>query len=123
MNTAPMRALILPSGEPSPTTKYLESHRKFWVFLGPSVALNGNGIYSPFNKAPRRRANVPGPGHRRETSMTRRIMKRMLALGGVLALLLCGSAQAAPFPPELEADYAAALAWWGVSSPPQCASV
>lgn len=50
--------------------------------------------------------------------------KWIVGLTGVLvALVLAGSAQAAPFTPELEADYEAALAWWGVSTPPQCASV
>jgi len=41
----------------------------------------------------------------------------------VLAVGLAGTAQAAPFTPELEADYSAALAWWGVTSPPLCSSV
>lgn len=41
----------------------------------------------------------------------------------VAALVAVPAAGAAPFTPELEADYAAALSWWGVTSPPQCASV
>jgi len=41
----------------------------------------------------------------------------------VVLALLATPAAAEPFTPELEADYAAALAWWGVSSPPQCATV
>lgn len=50
-------------------------------------------------------------------------MGRVALLALVVALLGAGSAQAAPFTPELEADYNAALAWWGVSSPPLCSSV
>jgi len=53
-------------------------------------------------------------------------MWRVYVLWIVMVLLLLagvGKAQAAPFTPELEADYAAALAWWGVSSPPLCSSV
>lgn len=41
----------------------------------------------------------------------------------VAALVAVPAASAAPFTPELEADYAASLAWWGVSSPSQCATV
>jgi len=51
---------------------------------------------------------------------------RSLTLLAVFAAFALGSAapaSAAPFSPELEADYAAALAWWGVSSPPLCATV
>lgn len=56
--------------------------------------------------------------------MPPRIMRQAAAIGIVVtALLIAPSAQAAPFTPELETDYQAALAWWGVSSPPQCASV
>lgn len=50
-------------------------------------------------------------------------MKRAAVLAFVIVGLLAGSAQAAPFTPELNADYAAAQAWWGVSSPPLCSSV
>jgi hypothetical protein len=53
-----------------------------------------------------------------------------LALLGVLAaslvasLALASRAQAdEPFTPTLEAEYTAALAFWGVSSPPQCEEV
>ena len=50
-------------------------------------------------------------------------MKRVAVIGIVLASLLPGGAQAAPFTAELEADYNAALAWWGVPFPPLCSSV
>jgi hypothetical protein len=54
-------------------------------------------------------------------------VKRLFLIGlsfAVVALAAPGAAQAAePFTPELEADYTAALAWWGISSPPQCATV
>jgi len=50
-------------------------------------------------------------------------VKRGLTLAVVMLGLLAGSAQAAPFTPELEADYASALAWWGVASPPLCSSM
>lgn len=47
-----------------------------------------------------------------------------VALYAVLACLVwAGKASADPFTPELEADYQAALAWWGVETAPQCASV
>jgi hypothetical protein len=52
-----------------------------------------------------------------------------LALIGVLAvsliacLSLASRAQAEPFTPTLESEYAAALAFWGASSPPQCEEV
>jgi hypothetical protein len=53
--------------------------------------------------------------------MTRRTIAVALV---VFALgIFAAPASAAPFTPELEADYAAALAWWGVESPPQCATV
>lgn len=54
--------------------------------------------------------------------MTQRIY-RVLLLAVVVLGVGVSSAQAAPFTPELEADYQAALDWWGVPSPPQCASV
>jgi hypothetical protein len=48
----------------------------------------------------------------------------VLALCLVASLALAGRAQAdEPFTPTLEAEYAAALAYWGVSSPPQCEEV
>lgn len=52
-------------------------------------------------------------------------MKRIAVLFVLLAAFLVPpvAAQAEPFTPELEADYAAALEWWGVTSPPQCSSV
>jgi hypothetical protein len=54
--------------------------------------------------------------------MPKRIYR--VALLAVLMLTVGASgAQAEPFTLELEADYQAALTWWGVSTPPQCASV
>ena len=46
-----------------------------------------------------------------------------IALVAIFGLLLAVRAEAAPLTPELETDYSSALAWWGVVSPPQCASV
>jgi hypothetical protein len=48
----------------------------------------------------------------------------VLAVCLVASLALASGAQAdEPFNPTLEAEYAAALAFWGVSSPPQCEEV
>ena len=48
----------------------------------------------------------------------------VLAVCFVASLALASRAQAdEPFTPTLEAEYAAALAFWGVSSPPQCEEV
>ena len=55
--------------------------------------------------------------------MPKRIYRVLLLAVFVLTVVGAGGAQADPFTPELEADYQAALAWWGVSTPPQCASV
>jgi hypothetical protein len=52
-----------------------------------------------------------------------KVMKRAVISMGVTLALGVPSAGAAPFTPELEAQYQAALAWWGVPAPPQCASV
>jgi hypothetical protein len=41
----------------------------------------------------------------------------------VVLLALAGTARAEPFNPTLEAEYDAALAFWGVSAPPQCEEV
>lgn len=57
------------------------------------------------------------------TSSGYKLIKRVLLLAAVLLALGVSEAQATPFTPELEADYVAALAWWGVASPPECASV
>jgi|GEM_PF-4500004 len=48
---------------------------------------------------------------------------RVLLLAIVVLTVGASGVQAAPFTPELEADYQAALAWWGVPAPSQCASV
>lgn len=53
---------------------------------------------------------------------------RILAAALLVVAILFGAvgaqpAEAAPFTPELEADYTAALAWYGVASPPRCATV
>ncbi len=54
----------------------------------------------------------------------RRPLLLLLALAVPVSLLsLAGTAQAEPFTPTYEAEYAAALAFWGVSSPPQCEEV
>jgi hypothetical protein len=50
-------------------------------------------------------------------------MKRLLLLGMALFLLGTASAQARPFGPVEEADYAYAQAFWGVQSPPLCGEV
>jgi hypothetical protein len=49
--------------------------------------------------------------------------KWILGVSFAIALFLPATAAAEPFTPELETDYAAALSWWGVESPPQCATV
>ncbi len=41
----------------------------------------------------------------------------------VVLLVVADRAQAEPFNPTLEAEYGAALAFWGVSAPPQCEEV
>lgn len=51
--------------------------------------------------------------------MNHRIAVALIALA---ALTCASTAQAAPFTPELEADYAAAEAWWG-AQPIGCSSV
>jgi Matrixin len=53
--------------------------------------------------------------------MTRRTLAALAVIIG--SLIFATAANAEPFTPELEADYTAALAWWGVASPPQCTSV
>jgi len=54
----------------------------------------------------------------------RPVLATVAALIAVLACLLwVQESTAAPITPELEADYTAALAWWGVESPPLCLSV
>jgi hypothetical protein len=51
----------------------------------------------------------------------------LLALSTLVVLVafpvLAGTAKAEPFNPMLEAEYGAALAFWGVSAPPQCEEV
>ena len=47
----------------------------------------------------------------------------VLAVGLIACLSLASRAQAEPFTPTLESEYAAALAFWGASSPPQCEEV
>jgi hypothetical protein len=55
---------------------------------------------------------------------TPRALLSVLAVCLVASLALASTAQAdEPFNPTLEAEYAAALAFWGVSSPPQCEEV
>jgi hypothetical protein len=50
-------------------------------------------------------------------------MKRLLLLGIALFFLGTASAQARPFGPVEEADYAYAQAFWDVQSPPLCGEV
>lgn len=54
--------------------------------------------------------------------MQLRIYTAAIALMALFAVPATQAA-AAPLTAELEGDYAAALAWWGVASPPQCAGV
>jgi hypothetical protein len=49
------------------------------------------------------------------------VVSTLVVLAGLL--VLAGRAQAEPFTPTLEAEYGAALAFWGVSAPPQCEEV
>jgi hypothetical protein len=46
-----------------------------------------------------------------------------LVVALVAFFTLAGTAKAEPFTPTLEAEYGAALAFWGVSAPPQCKEV
>lgn len=55
--------------------------------------------------------------------MRRATFAAVVGICAVFALVLVGRAQAAPFTPSAEADYAFALEWWGVSAPPACATV
>lgn len=60
----------------------------------------------------------------RSSPFTPRALLSLLAVCLVAFLALAGKAQAnEPFSPTLENEYAAALAFWGVSSPPQCEEV
>jgi len=60
----------------------------------------------------------------RRPLFTSRALLSALAVCLVASLALASTAQAdEPFNPTLEAEYAAALAFWGVSSPPQCEEV
>jgi hypothetical protein len=60
----------------------------------------------------------------RPSLSTPRALLSALAVCLVAVLALASTAQAdEPFNPTLEAEYAAALAFWGVSSPPQCEEV
>jgi hypothetical protein len=53
-----------------------------------------------------------------------RLSSALATLAALVALLaLASTAQAEPFTPTLEAEYGAALAFWGVSAPPQCEEV
>jgi len=53
-----------------------------------------------------------------------RLSLSLSTLVAVVALFgLTGTAQADPFDSTLEAEYGAALAFWGVSAPPQCEEV
>jgi hypothetical protein len=53
--------------------------------------------------------------------------RQSFALAAIVALVsllaLAGPAHAEPFNPTLEAEYQSALAFWGVSAPPQCEEV
>lgn len=75
-----------------------------------------------FNQVPRRRCNVPGLATEVSGSMT-----KMKVAGAVLALLALlavpTEAHARPFNELDEAIYLEALAYWGVDSPPACATV
>jgi hypothetical protein len=50
-------------------------------------------------------------------------MRRVMLLSLLLALLVPGAAQANPFTPEVEADYQAAVIWWGQGEPIGCLTI
>lgn len=59
----------------------------------------------------------------RSRPSTPRATLKVLAVCLVAFLAFAGKARAEPFSPTLEAEYGAALAFWGVSAPPQCGEV